>query len=717
MQSRSNLPPRPNIAFCPSCHAPKEPNQTTCPSCGTRSCPNGHAMSAGSRVCSRCGWVDRDWKPHMAAHQEVIVHTAPQSQESEPGTVCPNCKAKADFTTGRCSNCGYIFSTSTFYGAQHEQHTPPHPGGLHPSVQYEQYTVQQQLPGTHDAKLNYSCPRCSARIDPSSGRCPNCGYMGSMEYEIPSKHIPGVTPAPPPPPPQPKQQSYNVQQFQEAHQSTPQRTCPECGSSISPDSRICPHCGAYCGTGRNQVSRHQGLSTLERANMIAASAPMSSHVESSPYMPHVSAPGIPQGPAPSTGSYAPERGVPISDRTLKEEKRKGKVKDTGRPRERRAFPMGLMAAVIVVAVLMVIMVIIVIRNEMAGTSLRGDFTTPSTPVVDTTPPVFSDIRATNVTETGATIKWTTDEKSTSEVQLCEGDLCHAWQGDTDNLVKSHSVEIIDLDRSMTYHVTVRSIDESGNEAVSTADVTFTTGMQSDKDAPLIEMKAVSGITDVSAVINWTTNENASSQVEYGKTASYGKESALNSTLTLTHKVTLTGLEPNTTYHYRVISVDSSGNTITFDEDRTFTTLAAAEEGTSVGNRAPDFDLESLDDQYISLSQYRGKIVVLNFWYVGCGPCIEEMPYFQDLEEQWPGDTEMVILAVNYQNDPATVQDFVDIGQYTFTVLLDTDGAVGAQFATLFPTTYFIDTNGVIQYKKEGNFSNLAEITAILESID
>ncbi|MEJ2738456.1 MAG: hypothetical protein P8105_01220 [Dehalococcoidia bacterium] len=205
MQSRSNLPPRPNIAFCPTCHAAKEPNETICPNCGTRSCPNGHAMSAGSRVCSRCGWVDRNWKPHMAGPQEVIVHKTSQPQESQPGTVCPNCKAAADFTTGRCTNCGYIFSTSTFYGAHHEQHTPPQPGGVHPSTQFEQFTVQQQSPGTHDAKLDYSCPRCSARIDPSSGRCPNCGYMGSMEYEIPSKHIPGVTPAPPPPPPQPKQ--------------------------------------------------------------------------------------------------------------------------------------------------------------------------------------------------------------------------------------------------------------------------------------------------------------------------------------------------------------------------------------------------------------------------------------------------------------------------------------------------------------------------------
>jgi peroxiredoxin len=96
--------------------------------------------------------------------------------------------------------------------------------------------------------------------------------------------------------------------------------------------------------------------------------------------------------------------------------------------------------------------------------------------------------------------------------------------------------------------------------------------------------------------------------------------------------------------------------------------------------------------------------------------MEEMPYFQDLEEQWSGD-DIVILAVNGQDNSTNLQDFIDISQYTFTVLLDTGGTVSAQFANLFPTTYFIDGDGVIQYKKEGNFSNLAEIISVLESMD
>jgi peroxiredoxin/DNA-directed RNA polymerase subunit M/transcription elongation factor TFIIS len=651
--------------------------------------------------------------------QHVAVHRAPEPFETEPGSICPNCKIKADFSSGRCPNCGYIFRKSMSFGAHHEQNTSPPAQVSQPGQDH--FTVHQQLPGVHDSKLDYSCPRCSSRLDPSSGRCPNCGYMGSMEYEIPSKNIPGVTPSPERTSPPPRQQSYNVQQFQQAHQSAPQRTCPQCGSVISADSRICPFCGSNCGTGRGQVNRQQSLSTLERANIMAASAMSSAYAEPSSYSPPVSVPASHPGYQPSGVSQPSGRSIPISDRTLGEDKKRvkrEKVKDRGRPSGRKAFPMGLMAAIVIVAVLMIVMVVIVIRNEMSGTSLQRELK-PPTDIVDTTAPSLSDIKVTNVMETGATIKWTTDEKSTSEVQLCLGDSCLPIQGDMDNLVKNHSVEVTDLDRSTTYHVTVYSKDSSGNEAVSTSDITFTTGMQSDVVAPLIDDIEVTNTTDVSAVITWTTNENATSQVEYGKTSSYGKTSNKNTSLTLDHSVKLTGLEANTLYYFRVLSEDSSGNLAVSDKSGTFTTLAAAAEGVQVGNRAPDFDLDSLDGRSISLSEMRGKMVMLNFWALTCAPCLEELPYIQDVEEQWSGDEELVILTVNYKNDPASVQDYIDIQQYTFDVLLDTSGSVGTQYGVnvLIPKTYFIDTSGVIYYKKEGSFSSKTEIMNILDSMD
>jgi hypothetical protein len=77
-------------------------------------------------------------------------------------------------------------------------------------------------------------------------------------------------------------------------------------------------------------------------------------------------------------------------------------------------------------------------------------------------------------------------------------------------------------------------------------------------------------TTSGATITWNTNENADSQVEYGLTTSYGSSTTLNATLTSSHSENITGLAPNTLYHYRVVSSDSSANEAT-SSDQTFTT--------------------------------------------------------------------------------------------------------------------------------------------------
>lgn len=93
----------------------------------------------------------------------------------------------------------------------------------------------------------------------------------------------------------------------------------------------------------------------------------------------------------------------------------------------------------------------------------------------------------------------------------------------------------------------------------------------DNTAPALSNVTVPNIIAVGATISWTSDEPATSQVEYGLTNSYGNFSALNSTLDTSHSVTLTGLSPVTTYHYRVRSRDSVGNLGT-SGDNTFTTI-------------------------------------------------------------------------------------------------------------------------------------------------
>ncbi len=117
-----------------------------------------------------------------------------------------------------------------------------------------------------------------------------------------------------------------------------------------------------------------------------------------------------------------------------------------------------------------------------------------------------------------------------------------------------------------------------------------------------------------------------------------------------------------------------------------------------GFLAPDFTLESLSGDQISLSDMRGKVVVLNLWASWCPPCRAEMPALQRVyqENQERG---LEVLAVNMtaQDSLADVEAFVQEFNLTFPVLLDTGGEVGnAYLMRALPTTFFIDREGVIQ---------------------
>ena len=97
----------------------------------------------------------------------------------------------------------------------------------------------------------------------------------------------------------------------------------------------------------------------------------------------------------------------------------------------------------------------------------------------------------------------------------------------------------------------------------------------DTTAPTISGRTATNITGSSARITWTTNEAATSRVEYGLTTSYGSSTTLDSTLVTAHSVAMTGLAPNTTYNYRVRSIDAAGNQ-QVSANSTFKTAAAAD---------------------------------------------------------------------------------------------------------------------------------------------
>jgi len=122
--------------------------------------------------------------------------------------------------------------------------------------------------------------------------------------------------------------------------------------------------------------------------------------------------------------------------------------------------------------------------------------------------------------------------------------------------------------------------------------------------------------------------------------------------------------------------------------------------------APDFTLYDLNAEAHTLSDYKGKVVFLNFWATWCGPCKMEMPHIQELYENYGENLgeDLVILTVanprteeSPYNQDVTVPEvaqFVEQGGYTFPVLLDTTGEVfGTYGIQAFPTTFMIDREG------------------------
>ena len=113
------------------------------------------------------------------------------------------------------------------------------------------------------------------------------------------------------------------------------------------------------------------------------------------------------------------------------------------------------------------------------------------------------------------------------------------------------------------------------------------------------------------------------------------------------------------------------------------------------NSPVEFRLADLNGKKISLSDFRGKVVFLNFWTTWCGACRVEMPAMQKLHTRFK-DQNFAMVTVNLQESAPKVRDFVDRYKLTFTVLLDTHGEVGRRFGVrALPTTFILDKSGRI----------------------
>lgn len=139
----------------------------------------------------------------------------------------------------------------------------------------------------------------------------------------------------------------------------------------------------------------------------------------------------------------------------------------------------------------------------------------------------------------------------------------------------------------------------------------------------------------------------------------------------------------------------------------------AEIGLQIGMQAPDFTLPLLDGNTASLSDFRGKTVLLNFWNIYCRPCRTEMPIF---EQVYQSRDDVVILAVDFLDDADSVNYFVEEVGLSFPIALDESGSVNHQFGIrAYPTSFIIDPDGII--RSTPRFTSAVDAATVNEWLD
>ncbi|MBT3313029.1 MAG: redoxin domain-containing protein, partial [Anaerolineae bacterium] len=135
----------------------------------------------------------------------------------------------------------------------------------------------------------------------------------------------------------------------------------------------------------------------------------------------------------------------------------------------------------------------------------------------------------------------------------------------------------------------------------------------------------------------------------------------------------------------------------FSVDKNGSSTAGLIPAPQKGFLAPDFTLETLEGESVTLSDLRGKVVLLNFWATWCPPCRAEMPAFQEAYIDYE-DKDFVIVAVNatLQDNPNDIRDFITEFGLSFPILLDAEGEANRLYQVQsLPTSFFIDKEGVI----------------------
>jgi len=129
-------------------------------------------------------------------------------------------------------------------------------------------------------------------------------------------------------------------------------------------------------------------------------------------------------------------------------------------------------------------------------------------------------------------------------------------------------------------------------------------------------------------------------------------------------------------------------------------IAAVAIGIRIGQRAPDFSLQSLDNEDVSLSDFLGSVVILDFWASWCGPCKSTMPGLEDLTRELAPD--VILLGVNLDRTAAAAASYLAANDFDAMIALYESYTAAYNVSQMYavsgiPKTYVIDRDGVIRY--------------------
>jgi thiol-disulfide isomerase/thioredoxin len=121
---------------------------------------------------------------------------------------------------------------------------------------------------------------------------------------------------------------------------------------------------------------------------------------------------------------------------------------------------------------------------------------------------------------------------------------------------------------------------------------------------------------------------------------------------------------------------------------------------------PSFSLADLSGKTVRSDSLKSQYIVVNFWGMWCGPCVAEMPELQQFYEKYRNDKSVTILTISNDKDLAELRTWMANRKLTIPTLFD-DGFVGKKAQiSVFPTTWFIDRDGKIQFSAAGNTGDL-----------